>query len=89
MGIPGGPTALLSRRHAWPGPNAQSTRVVGLSCSQLSEACCGEVADVRLVLLTHLGLEAHRAHHGRLALAWFGFGFGFGFGLGLGLGLGL
>ena len=31
MGIPGGPTALLSRRHAWPVPNAQSTRVVGLS----------------------------------------------------------
>ena len=58
-------------------------------CSQLSEACCGEVADGRLVRLAHFGLEAHRAHHGRLALAWFGFGFGFGFGLGLGLGLGL
>ena len=89
MGIPGGPTALLSRRHAWPVPNAQSTRVVGLSCSQLSEARCGEVSNARLVLLAHLGLEAHRAHHGRLALAWSGLGLGLGLGFGFGLGLGL
>ena len=61
--------------------------MVGLSCSQLSEARCGEVANARLVLLAHLGLEAHRAHYGRLALAWLGLGLGLGLGSGSGLGL--
>eukprot|EP00964_Phaeocystis_antarctica_P010498 scaffold5782_cov36-Phaeocystis_antarctica.AAC.6 len=59
------PPRPLCQQHVPP----SRTAVRGLSSSQLSETWCCEVSDGRRVGLGHLRLEAHRAHHRRLALA--------------------